>query len=79
MPTVDKTVQEDSLVIRDGGTDGDGITGYQKQNDAEIGQVVEYRTTIHAKAHGTGYKLYDKMDEGLNYDVIKNIILFKYF
>ena len=54
-PTVDKEVKEDS---------GD----YQKQNDAEIGQVVEYRTTIHAKAHGTGYKLYDKMDEGLTFD-----------
>ncbi len=54
-PTVDKEVKEDS---------GD----YQKQNDAEIGQVVEYRTTIHAKAHGTGYKLYDKMDEGLTFN-----------
>ncbi len=56
-PTVDKEVKEDS-----------GKGEYQKQNDAEIGQVVEYRTTIHAKAHGTGYKLYDKMDEGLTFN-----------
>ena len=55
VPTVDKEVKEDS---------GD----YQKQNDAEIGQVVEYRTTIHAKAHGTGYKLYDVMDAGLSFN-----------
>ena len=77
VPTVDKTVQEDSLVIRDGGTDGDGITGYQKQNDADLDQTVYFKTVIAAKKGASGYVLYDKMADGLTFTGIDNIAVYK--
>jgi len=65
VPSVDKTVKEDS-------------TGeYQKQNDAEIGQTVEYKTVIAAKKGGTGYKLLDKMSTGLTFDGVSSIKVYK--
>ena len=77
VPTIDKTVQEDSLVIRDGGEDGDGITGYQKQNDADLGQTVYFKTVIAAKKGASGYVLYDKMADGLTFTGVENIAVYK--
>ncbi len=77
-PSINKTVQEDSLVARakaehasdsakPDGDDGDGRTAYQKQNDVEIGQKVYYKTVINVKPGATNYVLYDKMSEGLKF------------
>lgn len=60
-PTVEKTVKEDHL------------DQYGKQNDAEYGQTVYYRTTIKAKRGATGYVLYDLMNSGLTFDGINTI------
>lgn len=65
IPSVEKTVEEDST-----GT-------YQKQNDAEIGQTVNFKSVIAAKKGGTGYKLMDKMSEGLTFDGISSIKVYK--
>ena len=52
-PTVDKEVKEDS-------------TGeFGSTNTAQIGDTVEFRTTIHAKKGAQSYVLHDKMTEGL--------------
>ena len=52
-PTVDKEVKEDS-------------TGeFGSTNTAQIGDTVEFRTTIHAKKGAQSYVLHDKMIEGL--------------
>lgn len=62
-PTIDKKVQEDS-------TNEWGDT-----NTAEIGQTVEFKTTINAKKGAQNYVLHDKMDEGLTLN--KNSITVK--
>ena len=54
VPTIDKVVKEDST-----GTYGDS-------NTAQIGDTVEFMTTIHAKKGAQNYKLYDQMEAGLN-------------
>ena len=65
IPSVDKTVEENS-------------TGeYQKQNDGEIGQTINYMTVIAAKKGGAGYKLLDKMSEGLTFDGISSVKVYK--
>lgn len=52
-PTVDKEVKEDS-------------TGeFGSTNTAQIGDTVEFRTTIHTKKGAQSYVLHDKMTEGL--------------
>ena len=58
VPTVEKTVQEDSKA---NGKEGDGITGYQKKNDADLGQTVYYKTVIKAQAGAENYVLHDTM------------------
>lgn len=59
--TTEKEVQEDS----------DGSWG--DENTAQIGDTVEFRTTIHAKAGAQNYVLHDQMSNGLtlNPDSIK--------
>lgn len=61
IPSVDKEVQEGS----------DGPWG--KQNTAQIGDTVNFRTTITIKRGAQNYVLHDKMSEGLtlNIDSIK--------
>ncbi len=55
-PTITKEVKEDS-------------TGnYGEKNDAQIGQVVEYKTTVNAKKGGINYIVHDKMDAGLSFN-----------
>lgn len=52
-PTVEKQVKEDS----------DGKFG--PSNTAQIGDTVEFKTTVHAKPGAKGYTLHDQMAEGL--------------
>ena len=55
-PTVDKQVKEDL-----GGTWGGS-------NTADIGQIVEFRTTIHVAAGAENYVLHDSMTAGLTFE-----------
>lgn len=53
VPSIDKEVKEDS-------------TGkYGESNTAQIGDTVEFKTTVHAKKGAQNYVLHDKMSEGL--------------
>ncbi len=55
-PNIDKTVEEDS-------------TGaYGDTNDAEIGQVVNFKSVVTAKPGAKNYVVHDKMSEGLTFD-----------
>lgn len=74
-PTVEKTVQEDSMLGT--GAAGDGTNGYQKQNDQEIGGTVNFKTVISAKKGGSGYVLMDKMDSALTFDGVNSIRIYK--
>lgn len=56
VPSVKKEVQEDSTNAW-----GDG-------NTADIGQTVNFQTTITAQLGAQNYVLHDKMDEGLTFD-----------
>lgn len=58
VPTVDKQVQEDSKQNEANG-------GWGDLNDAEIGETVNFKTTIQVKAGAVNYVLHDKMDPGL--------------
>ena len=53
VPVPEKTVKEDSTGI------------YGKSNTAQIGDTVEFKTTIHAKKGAQNYKLHDQMEAGL--------------
>ena len=56
VPTVEKEVKEDS-------------TGsFVERNTAQIGDTVEFKTTIHAKKGAQNYVLHDKMSNGLTLD-----------
>ena len=60
VPSVDKKVQEDSKI----GTANE----WGKNNTADIGQIVNFQTTITAKAGAQNYVLHDKMNTGLTFD-----------
>lgn len=59
VPSVEKKVQEDSKI---GATDEWG-----KNNTADIGQTVNFQTTITAQPGAQKYVLHDKMDKGLTF------------
>ena len=59
-PTVDKKVQEDSKI--------DETDKYGESNTADIGQTVNFKTTITAQAGAQNYVLHDKMEAGLTFD-----------
>ena len=59
-PTVEKKVQEDSKI----GTTNE----YGESNTADIGQTVNFQTTITAQVGAQNYVLHDKMDAGLTFD-----------
>ena len=60
-PTIDKQVQEDS-------------TGnWGSFNSADIGQTVEFRTTIYVHDGAQNYVLHDKMTEGLTFKEVSKI------
>ena len=56
IPTIDKQVEEDST------------TQYGDANTADIGQTVNFRTTINVHAGAQSYILHDIMSEGLTFD-----------
>ena len=63
-PDIDKYVQEDSKV-----TPGqEKTTGWGKVNDADVDQVVEYKSTITVGLGATNYVMHDTMDEGLTFN-----------
>ena len=76
IPTIDKTVQEDSRITGSGSA-GDGVTGYQKQNDVDLGQTVYFKTVIKAKKGASGYVLYDRMDKEFTFGGIGTIAVYK--
>lgn len=58
-PSIDKKVEEDSKT-------GDDAWG--KTNDADIGQVVNFKVTVTAKKGAENYVVHDQMSEGLTLD-----------
>lgn len=60
-PTIEKKVQEDS----------DGSWG--DVNDADIGQTVNFKSTISAKPGARNYLVHDKMDAALKFDSVTSI------
>lgn len=60
-PTIDKEVQEDST------------NAWGEKNDADIGQTVNFRTTVHAKKGAQNYKVHDKMSEGLTFGSVTSV------
>lgn len=56
VPSVDKQVQEDST------------SAWGDNNTADIGQTVNFQTTITAQKGAQNYVLHDKMDEGLTFN-----------
>ncbi|MBE6649411.1 MAG: isopeptide-forming domain-containing fimbrial protein [Ruminococcaceae bacterium] len=63
IPTIDKQVQEDS-------------TGqWADQNTADIGQTVNFRTTISVHAGAENFILHDKMSAGLTYKQVSRVEL----
>ena len=65
MPTVVKQVKEDSTNI------------FDSNNTADIGQTVEFQTTITAQAGAHNYVLHDKMNEGLTFDKASVTVVLK--
>ena len=65
-PTNVKTVEEDSKT-------GDAAWG--NKNDADIGQTVNFKSTITAQAGAENYVFHDKMSSGLTYGSVTGITL----
>lgn len=63
VPTIDKFVEEDSLV-------NDGIDGNEwgKANDADLFQTINYKTIVTVKKGATNYVVHDKMEAGLTWN-----------
>ena len=61
-PTIEKKVQEDS----------DGNWG--DVNDADIGQIVNFKSTVSAKPGARKYVVHDKMDAALKFDSVTSIM-----
>lgn len=59
VPSVEKKVQEDSKI--------NTTDEYGESNTADIGQTVNFKTTITAQAGAQSYVLHDKMGEGLTF------------
>lgn len=64
-PTVKKKVQEDSKINQP--------DEYGKSNTADIGQTVNFQTTITAQPGAQNYVLHDQMSEGLTFDKIDSV------
>lgn len=62
-PTIEKQVKEDSN------------NNFGLQNDAEYGQTIEFKTTIHAKKGAAGYVLYDLMNPNLQFTGVSSITI----
>lgn len=55
----------------------DSTKSYGEKNDAQIGDVVTFKTTITTGAGFYGYVLHDKMSEGLTYNNIVSVTVTK--
>ena len=64
-PTNEKEVEEDS------------INTYGKTNDADIGQTVNFQSTITAQKGAENYVFHDKMSAGLTFDAVTKVTLNK--
>ncbi len=62
-PTNVKTVEEDST------------SNYGSTNDADIGQTVNFKSTITAQAGAENYVFHDKMSAGLTYGTVTGVTL----
>lgn len=62
-PTNEKEVEEDS------------INTYGKTNDADIGQTVNFKSTITAQAGAENYLFHDKMSAGLTFTAVTKVTL----
>lgn len=60
-PDIDKYVQEDSEI-------GNEKDGWGKVNDADIDQVVNYKSTITVGVGATNYVMHDTMESGLTFN-----------
>lgn len=60
-PSVDKQVNEDST------------NQWGGKNTADVGQIVEFRTTISVHAGAENYVLHDKMSEGLTFQEVTKV------
>lgn len=67
-PTNEKTVEEDSKV-------GQGVDAWGETNDADIGQTVNFKSTITAQAGAENYVFHDEMSAGLTYTGVTGITL----
>lgn len=67
-PDIDKFVQEDSEINNDD-------EGWGKVNDADIDQVVNYKSTITVGKGATNYVMHDTMEAGLTFN---NDVVVKY-
>lgn len=61
MPDIDKYVQEDSEM-------NNADEGWGKVNDADIDQVVNYKSTIKVGLGAVNYIMHDTMEDGLTFD-----------
>ncbi len=61
IPTIDKQVQEDST------------QQWTSQNNADIGQTVNFRVTISVHAGAENYVLHDSMSEGLTFQGVTSV------
>ena len=60
-PTIEKKVQEDS------------DESWGDVNDADIGQIVKFKSTVSAKPGARNYVVHDKMDAALKFDSVTSI------
>ena len=70
VPTNVKTVQEDSKTVQE-----DSTSSYGEKNDANIGQTVNFQSTIIAQKGAQNYVFHDKMSLGLTYTGVTGITL----
>ena len=61
-PTIEKKVQEDS------------DESWGDVNDADIGQIVNFKSTVSAKPGAQNYVVHDKMDAALKFDSVTSIM-----
>ena len=72
VPTNVKTVQEDSKTVQE-----DSTSSYGEKNDANIGQTVNFQSTIIAQKGAQNYVFHDTMGSGLTYTGLTGITLTK--
>ncbi len=70
LPTIEKSVQEDSKLPAADESD----TSWGTNNDADIGQTVNFKITVHAKKGAKDYVVHDKMSSGLTFDANSVVI-----